>query len=381
MSQDAATAYLLAPEDGRIAALLAASLVESGLGSGKQLAPADDLARGALRSDATAVAAVSTLGIIAQLRNDSALAGRRFGYAERLSRRNLAAQLWAIEDNVAKENIAGALHHYDLALRATPASADILFPVLSSAISDPEVRKSLTAILRSKPNWVGNLTKHLSINGPEPVATSQLFIDLMRADVSIPTADNAALIQSLVKHGDLEVAWQYYSILRPASVRDALRDPHFTREVANASLFDWQVGTAPGVSAYTQAKGSVGTLQFTVESATGGVIVQQMQMLPTGRYTLLWASEGIQNPVSSSLKWILTCDDGRELGRYSFADSVVKGKFHSALFDVPSSCRAQVLALHVDANDGQVELNGALDEVYLVPKKPVVVPKDDAGRL
>ena len=122
---DPMRAHHLAPYDGRITARAAAALA----GPTATLAErrrADALAVEAIRQDPTAIDAVTTLGVNAQVRGDTAKARRTFAFAERLSRRNLIVQLWAIEDSVQRGDVGGALRHYDTALRVKPAAGGII---------------------------------------------------------------------------------------------------------------------------------------------------------------------------------------------------------------------------------------------------------------
>ncbi|MFV3517295.1 hypothetical protein ACNJD8_22045, partial [Mycobacterium tuberculosis] len=108
-------AYSLSSHDGRIGALLSAALSSTEVDKATR-ERSDRIARQALVQDPTAVAAVATLGINAQLRGDTGPARRIFAYANQLSRRDLRTQLWAIEDAVSRNDIPGVLNNYDIAL-------------------------------------------------------------------------------------------------------------------------------------------------------------------------------------------------------------------------------------------------------------------------
>ena len=148
-------AHELAPDDGRITALLAQKL------AGPNASPADRersdyLAKQALRQDATAVAAVATLGINAQIRGETSRARRIFAYSRLLSRRDLRTGLWSIEDAVGRGNIDQALRNYDITLKTSRAASDLLFPVLSGAIDNAAIRDGLVPILATRPLWGAN---------------------------------------------------------------------------------------------------------------------------------------------------------------------------------------------------------------------------------
>ena len=84
-------AYSLSSHDGRIGALLSAALSSTEVDKATR-ERSDRIARQALVQDPTAVAAVATLGINAQLRGDTGPARRIFAYANQLSRRDLRTQ-------------------------------------------------------------------------------------------------------------------------------------------------------------------------------------------------------------------------------------------------------------------------------------------------
>jgi len=145
-----AGAHELAPWDGRNGAALAEVLATPAVGDYKR---AEAVAETALRQDATAVGAAATLGSTAKISGQAAKSDRLFAYAERLSRRNLATQLWEIENAVSRGDIAGALRHYDIAFRTNVKARELLFPVLSNATDDPEIRAALVATLSQRPLW------------------------------------------------------------------------------------------------------------------------------------------------------------------------------------------------------------------------------------
>ena len=60
-----------------------------------------------------------------------------FHFASSLSRRDVPTQLWLIEDAVRKNDIPGALSHYDAALRSSLASQQISAATSSAAPMRP----------------------------------------------------------------------------------------------------------------------------------------------------------------------------------------------------------------------------------------------------
>lgn len=363
---DPARAHALAPTDGRVTAQLAQRL------SGAEASPADRaradrLARRALRQDATAVAAVSTLGINAQIRGDTAGARRLFGYAGHLSRRDLQSQLWAVEDAVARGDVPGALRHYDLALRTSRRAADLLFPILASALAEPSVRRALVGALAAEPPWAASFVTYAAGNGPDPRATASLLLALRRAGVPVPEEAGAALIGTLTAGKFYEQAWAYYALTRSGVDRRRSRDPRFTADPAFPSPFDWTPIDEGGVSVTIQTGDRGGLVDFSAPASVGGTLLRQLQLLPPGDYRLAGRSVGVTEPAETSPFWALTCADGRELGRIAVPNSTRANGVFAGRFTVPTGCPVQTLALVARPSDAVGGLSGRIDRAYLVP--------------
>lgn len=365
-ADDAERAYTLAPLDGRIAALFAQKL--SGLeATPADRARADRIAQEALRRDATSVAAASTLGLNAQARGDVGAARRIFAYAESLSRRDLQTQIWAIEDAVSRGDVAGALEHYDIALRTSRAAQDLLYPVLASAIAQPAVREALVRTLGRGSVWGGTFFDYVSGNGPDPVATLSLFFSLTRAKIAISDGANATILSKLVERGSTDAAWAYYVVLRPDADRRRSRDPRFTTNINVASPFDWILVNDGGVSTSIQRGDDGGILDFSVPASVGGTLIEQLQLLPVGDYRIEGRSIGIDQPDGQSPYWLLRCRDGRELGRVPVPNSTQANGAFAGRFRVPAGCQVQTLTLVARPSDIVSGLSGQIDRVLLSP--------------
>lgn len=355
-------AYALAPRDGRIAAALSEEL------SGPEATPADraradKIAASALRHDPTAIQAVSTLGIDAAIRGDAAATRRWFNYAQYLSRRDLRTQLWAIEDTVARGDVPGALRHYDIALRTSRLASDLLFPVLASAIADPQVRAAVGNVLSQKPIWNERFIDYAADHGSDPQTIALLFRDLARTPVTVPDQAKAIVVQRLIATGRYDQAWAYYASLRRGADRNRSRDPQFAAAPASPAPFDWMPVNDRGIVA-TIAGGAV---NFGAPSSVGGVMLRQIQMLAPGTYVLEGRSLDIDQPDGARPYWRLTCLDDRELGRVGVSNSgQAQGRF-AGRFMVPTNCPVQELSLVAQPSGKLGGLSGQIDQVSLHP--------------
>lgn len=370
---DPERAHAMAPGDGRITALAAQKL--AGLeASAADRARSDRLARRALLQEPTAVAAAATLGLNAEIRGDVASARRLFGHAERLSRRDLQTQLWSVEDAVRRGDVAGALRHYDIALRTSRVAPDLLFPVLGSAIADPAIRTALAGTLKGRPLWGPGFIDHVAANGREPRATAGLFLALRRSGVPVSETARAAVIGALLTRDLTDAAWSFYAAGRPDADRRRSRDPGFTADLVEPSLFDWATINDGRVTASIQRGGDPGAggggiVDFAAPASVGGALLQQLQVLPPGDYRIEGRSAGIEQPEGARPYWALSCRDGRELGRVVLPDSAqAKGRF-AGRFSVPAGCPAQVLALVARPSDAVGGLSGQIERVLLSPAR------------
>jgi len=360
-------AHAIAPSDARVSAQLSTELLLKD-NSPRGQAIAKRLAQSALRHDPTTVAAVATLGLEAQLRGNTQTARRIFSYSEMLSRRNLATQLWAIEDAVGRKDIPGTLRHYDIALRTSRASADLLFPVLSSAIGDPEIRNSLVSILAGKPSWAVGFISHLATSGSNPRAAALLFDDMRRKAIAVPKGARSALTGTLISKDYIDTAWAFYVTTHPGSDRRYSRDPNFAANVSTPSPFDWVSAEDGSISASiqrTSARG--GVFDFAAPASVGGTVLQQLQFLVPGQYQLQGRSIGIDQPDDSQPYWSLTCRDGRELGRIPVLNSNQDSGLFTGTLSVPSNCPVQNLSLIVRPSDMQLGVAGQISELQLGP--------------
>lgn len=361
-----ALAYRLAPYDGRFGALLAASLSGPDA-SAADRARADVLARQALRQDPTAVSAATTLGLNAQIRQQAPAARRLFGYAERLSRRNYEAQLWAIEEAVVRGNIADALTHYDIALRTNLSrSADQLYPILAQAITEKDVRTGLVRTLRARPQWGESFINYVAGEGADPRSTGALFAGLRHGGIPLPEQASAAVIDRLLGGGFADEAWAFYVSIRRGADRQRARDPRFAANNAAPTLFDWTPVNDGGPSVSIQAAVTGGLVDFSAPASVSGPLLRQVQLLPPGNYRLTGHSVGIQQEAGSLPYWTLKCRGGeRDLGRVGVPNSAQSNGNFAGVFTVPGNCPVQVLALIANPSDAVSGLSGQIDRVEL----------------
>lgn len=363
---DPARARDLAPSDGQITAATAERNFTVAPNGSIDSAEAQ-LAQLALRQDATAVSALSVLGLQAQLRGDVARARQLFSYSHSLSRRELRTQIWAIEEAVTRGDVAGALEQYDQALRTSRRARDLLFPVLARAIVEPAVRARLLDTITSEPMWGLAFVRYVAANAPEPRAVLTFFREGARAGLQIEDDDRGRLVNALVAEGATEDAWQFYERFRSKADRLRSRDPNFSSNIRAPAVFDWTALNPKGLSASIQQGENGGIFQFSARMGARGTVLRQTQLLRPGLYFLKGRSRGIDQPEYSRPYWALSCEDGRELGRVPLPTSGGTSERFSGRFTVPSECPVQMLSLVVRASNAIAGVQGQIDMVQLAP--------------
>jgi hypothetical protein len=293
------------------------------------------LAREALRLDPTATEALQTLALVAQLENDQSKLGPLLSYSFDLSRRQVRAHFWGIEEAVTRGDVKLALKRYDLALRVSEAAQANLFPVLASSTREPLVRRELINVLAGNPDWGDRFFTYLAENSSSAPGAGQLF----------------------------DQAWSAYLQLNPSAARSRLRDPRFTRDPVTP--FEWAVSEEMGLSTSLLAQPGGGRFEVSASPGSRDIALAQIQLLPSGRYRLSGAGELVVGE-SPQAYWTLACRGGRELARIPVRVTGARISFDGTA-SVDTGCPVQDLRLHVGSEIGSGDLTLSFTSVQLEP--------------
>lgn len=302
-----------------------------------------------LRRDPTNVAAVRNLGLLAEASRDRPRAERLFLFAKRLSRRDLATHLWFIEREVEQEDIEGALHQFDLALRSSRGAAQILFPILLNASQEPAVARSLAERLALRPMWWRPFAYELAYKGKSLEAVSLITADLFEAAFGDDQVVLRVLLNRYIENGRIDLAWKLYQQLaKEGSVSaNLLQNGGFEQE-NRWPPFDWDLVNGQGLAAHPETReGAPGmALNVVSENGRGGSVAKQLLRLGPGKYSL----EGMADNSAARLALVVAC---AAKGSPSLLEAEAprrgfKGKFR-VNFSVPDGCDFQWLTLNVES--------------------------------
>lgn len=349
VKRDPVRAHALAPWDGKVTGQLAEHSLEMSLAN-QSKSDAARIAREAIMQDATAVEAFTVLALEAQTKGDAAKVNALFEQSRRLSRRELQAHIWAIEEAVNRGDIDTALGRYDTALRTSSRATEVLFPILAAALAEPKIRSRVVKMVAAEPMWGESFVTFTGLGNFEPQAAASFFAGLDNARYEVEDVHRTALVNALSTAEGFDAAWNYYATFRTDASRTQSRDPSFSALVQQPSIFDWRTFDSTGVFATIQRAGEGGLVEFSASPGSGGRVLAQSQMLLPGTYELVARVSDLDGVESAKPYWTLTCADGRELGRVEMdnqqGEQVVRGSF-----TVDSGCVNQALALVVRPSD------------------------------
>lgn len=338
-------------------ASLAESLIDEASPPAADLARAEALAERALRREPVNVVAARTLGIVAVMRRQEASAERALNYAEALSKRDLPTQLILIEREVARNDIAGALRHYDRALTTSRRSAELLFPVLLRASADPHIARPLAALLAERPTWWLAFTERLVAEGRSPQSLGMILAAL-RLDIN-HEGERPLLSSGLMRLANIGGHRQAFALYRramPAQARVAtlVRNGDF-QSADGLQPFDWSFIESAEISGYRQLRdGRSGdySLFVTTSSGLSGEVARQLLLLPSGRYRLTFNAGQLPADIISRPQLRVLCADETEMELGAArADPATRGRGIADFTVSAARCPAQWLSVRAGSDE------------------------------
>lgn len=336
------------------------------------LAKVEAMAKQSLRGGALNPVAIRLLGYVADVRGDREKARELMLLSQKVSRRDFGTQLWLIEDAVARNDKKQALYHYDIAMRTTPSSFPILFPTLTGALSDPEVRAGLAPYVRQAPEWLPAFLGEAigTIENPANLA------DVLVKSGRLPDRDDYhslsnSLLGQLAAKNKFPAFRQYYLSLR-GSRESTLATASLTKDTVNLRypVAGWQIVESPAIGgAFSQAdKAGRHSLAAFAGSGERGEVMRKYLFLKPGNYRFAARYQVLEGAPDSEIRWDLQCLSAKANVSKWFATTPVRqGNFATTQdFTLGSDCANQALVLQVAGGSGQLGAEFTLRSVDIV---------------
>lgn len=299
--------------------------------------------------------AMRTLGLSFSLKEQQAPAARAVLLAEKMSRRDLGAQLWLIEDNVQRGDMLGALSHYDIALRGSQASAPLLFPILAEAISDAEIRRALKPYIRAKTAWAPQFIL-FAIGEGKLENTTRTMLDAGGVPAGPEFASvSASLIPNLATNAKWDLLKAYYSAM-PGADPALLQTASFSKAALANELvpLSWAVTEQTNLFGGFQAEGSDSSiLTASAEESSSGWVAQKILFLPSGNFAISADFEWTEQANGGLGSIAIYCGqrlDSPPILRLPLEQGKTSAK---GSFAVPVDCSAQVIRFELHGGDDQ----------------------------
>lgn len=330
------------------------------------LARAEAMSKRALTREPVNVAALRTLGLVATMRGDIPAAKARFTLVERLSRRDLATQLWWIEYEVARNSVTGALTYFDEALRTSPQSANLLMPVLVKAAQEAPIASALRTLLAPRPSYFRPFFIQASDTTPNIREVARLGMTLL--DRRNP--DDQDLINRLIlrfgRDGKYDDARRVFAWADGTEPNGNVTNGDLDHPAA-FSLFNWDLTDRNGLSAEISPRDGSNSL-YLVARVSRGLVARQLLRLSAGRYELSAVVGDTPDAVIDRPTIDVTCAGSNRsvLAPVQFPSSPSPATPLRAVFGIGPDCAYQWLNLQAAASS-EDETRAWIDDIRIAP--------------
>jgi hypothetical protein len=343
-------ALKVAPLNAGARAKLAALLVASPA----TRSAARALALDAIQRDPIQPVALRVLAVALD-ENDARLDEVRRGLmaqAQRLTRRDLATQMWFIDQSIRKSDALSTMHHFDLALRSSESAREGIFPLLEVAASDREVRQILLRTLGQRPSWAKQFASYSVGSGRDLAFSAEVAGLLLDPRDPEDRQQYLFLTNRLVQDGRYALAWDIYRKrgLAPANIiTNGVRHGDFDAP-ENGSPFDWTFAQEPELWA-SRERGSDNAgfvLRVAAFNGRSGEVAWQVVHLPPGAHRLQVQMGDIPTAAPDRPEVRMECAaaaGGERLATVIPDQSGPASREFSAEFTVPQSCPFQRISI------------------------------------
>lgn len=292
--------------------------------------------------------------------------------AQRVSKRDVATQLWMVDHHRRRGDAAAVVRHLDLALRSSERARPDIFPLLNAASADPPTEALLLEALAQRPHWAPAFALFAVRNGTNLEFSARVARLLLDPRKPVDKAQFFMLIQRLSDVGNHRLAWSLYTdpILQLGGTDQAtLRNRGF-EQPEDTSRFDWSYTEQPDLwSAKERLAGRGTVLRVGASNGRSGEAARQIIRLEPGRHKLSARMGDVSATVFKRPEIRLQCAPGGEgsvaLLRLRPDDAARARQAVAGSFVVPTDCRFQLISIHI-AGDGAQDGPGAwIDDIVL----------------
>jgi len=364
IQSDPASAAKLAPGDAQAMLATARTLVgkTDEADSRRMLA----LAQASLARDLTNPGAIELVALQADRTGRKDKAGRLFALSNRISRRSLPTRLWLIQQAVDGGDVAGALIHFDIALRTSTDAPPLLFPVLARAAGDPSLAVPIARLLDQRRDWRLAFLHDSALRRDSASGLADVLLHMRDRSSIAGNGIDSAIVAQLLASGQFQKAFRLQNAFHPMPGDGRLiRDPDFF-EPQFVYPFGWSLTRQGDINAERGRVANRPALTYQATAGGAGAAATQLLLLAPGHYDFSVETAAPSSDVSAQPFWTITCAEhgGAQLVVADQPDRA--GAWLSADLRVPEDCPAQWLTLLLRSGDSTDGLSGAVTDVTIV---------------
>jgi hypothetical protein len=327
-----------------------------------------NLSKRALESSLLSPVAMRLLGFVAERQGNPTLARARLQAAAAISRRDIATQYWMINNAVARQDLTGALDHFDVVMRVSMAGRVRLFPILSDAVADPGFVSPLVRLFRKSPNWMTDFIVTTVQSGKATQTMAAIAQKLAPNGTSSDRIISAALSLRLMSEGRYAMMKRFLdSPIAVAagsggSARAAVLEP--LNESAGLPPLSWTFGRTPALGAESTKAG----ISFFADSGHDGIVASRQLLMEPGRYRFQFRAHTTPSDAIGGIVWTMKCSPSSDTSLMTATISPSAG-LQGRDLTIPPSCPAPWIYLSIAPTENGPTVTGQIDIARLMPVK------------
>lgn len=354
-------------DKSRLASVTLAPGLEGGLLKDIKLAPAElrrvaALSREGYRREPLNSDAIRNLALLAH--NEGRIGDARLlmRAAVRLTKRDLAVNIWLADDYARLGQIGPSLDMYDQGLRSSARAQELIIPAMIQSLGSEEMVQPLVDLLSKRPPWQAEFWAAAPRYNNAHGNLARIRLALADRKIPAPANSDRELVEALAGSGHVALASALVDRLAPPEPdrRNEVRNAEFSR--AQRFLpFDWQPMFDGSLTSDLDPR--AGTLRISVYGEGGGTAARQLVALPGGSYRLVAKAANWNPGQSGRLYFRLRC---AEPGKTAESNPIpLVSERLSVLIKPAAGCTYHWLTVYITPSDQGGENAVTLDSVSL----------------
>lgn len=327
------------------------------------------ITRDALRRAPTNRTLLRTIGVIFDLKGESAQAYSAMALADKLTRRDQVTQLWLAEYSRRAGYSREALKHYHAAMAVHPELEPIVFPAMVSLLGDQKFGKELVKYIEFNYPWAPRFVTFAVTRAPDTILPI-LLAGATPANRKAYADQFAELIGHQALASDREQIGIMIERFYTAKLKDSLTSGGWVTQVAGETIdlgrLSWSFTDRPGLNSFVDEDGR---LVLDMGATAGGLVAQRDVILGDRRsISIRHQIDTADGGFGAKGRWMASCIRTRADVRPLTQAFAVRSRteYVHTDFQFGSACRLVRLQLELTPPDTQFDVRFGLASLKLI---------------